>query len=91
MTRSATARKQEAANGISDRVASLDWANVATQLDAFGCATTGPLLTPDECAAIAARYGEDGLYRSRVIMGRHGFGRGEYKYFSYPLPDAIAA
>jgi hypothetical protein len=91
MTRSATARKQEAANHISDRVAALDWAGIATQLDAFGCATTGPLLTPDECAAISSRYGEDGIYRSRVIMGRHGFGRGEYKYFSYPLPDTIAA
>ena len=91
MTRSATARKQEAANDISDRVAALDWTNVATQLDSFGCATTGPLLTPDECASISSRYHDDGIYRSRVIMGRHGFGRGEYKYFSYPLPGAIAA
>jgi hypothetical protein len=91
MTRSATARKQEAANHISDRIASLDWTNVATQLDAFGCATTGPLLTPDECASISSRYHEDGIYRSRVIMGRHGFGRGEYKYFAYPLPSTIAA
>jgi len=74
------------------RIASrrIDW-EVAAQLDSFGCATTGPLLTPDECATTASRYGEDGIYRSRVIMGRHGFGRGEYKYFSYPLPDAIAA
>jgi uncharacterized protein len=90
MSRSAHARKPESSD-ISDRVASLDWASVATQLDSFGCATTGPLLTPDECATIASRYGEDGIYRSRVIMGRHGFGRGEYKYFSYPLPDTIAA
>ena len=91
MTRSAVARKQEAASSIADRVASLDWANIATQLDSFGCTTTGPLLTPAECAAISSRYGEDGIYRSRVIMGRHGFGRGEYKYFSYPLPDIVAA
>jgi hypothetical protein len=91
MTRSAIARKQEAANHISDRVAALDWTSIATQLDAFGCATTAPLLTLEECAAISSRYHDDGIYRSRVIMGRHGFGRGEYKYFSYPLPDTIAA
>ena len=91
MSSSAHARNHQPSVDIADRVASLDWISVAAQLDAFGCATTGPLLTPDECAMIASRYGEDGIYRSRVIMGRHGFGRGEYKYFSYPLPDTIAA
>ena len=64
---------------------------IGAQLDSFGCATTGPLLAPEECAAIASRYGEDKIYRSRVIMGRHGFGRGEYKYFAYPLPDTVAS
>jgi hypothetical protein len=91
MTRSTAARKQQAIGDVGDRAAALDWAGIAAQLGAFGCATTGPLLTPDECATIASRYGEDGIYRSRVIMGRHGFGRGEYKYFSYPLPGTIAA
>ena len=50
---------------------------------------TGPLLTPDECRAIAALYPQDEPFRSRVVMARHGFGRGEYKYFAYPLPDLM--
>jgi hypothetical protein len=75
---------------ITKRVTALDWAAISSQLGEFGCATTGQLLTPDECAAISSRYGEDAIYRSRIIMGRHGFGRGEYKYFAYPLPDTIA-
>ena len=91
MSRSASARKHESTSDIAARVASLDWTGIGTQLDSFGCATTGPLLTPDECEAISSRYGADGIYRSRVIMGRHGFGRGEYKYFSYPLPGTVAA
>ena len=91
MARSAQARKQAPENDIADRVAALDWGRIATELDSFGCATTGPLLGAEECAAIAARYDEDAIYRSRVIMARHGFGRGEYKYFAYPLPDTVAA
>jgi hypothetical protein len=90
MQRSAHARKVEI-NDLTDRVGALDWANIGTQLDQFGCATTGPLLSVDECAAISSRYDEDKLYRSRVIMARHGFGRGEYKYFAYPLPDVVAS
>ena len=54
-----------------------------------GCAVTGPLLTADECEALAASYPEDAPFRSRVVMARHGFGRGEYKYFAYPLPDLV--
>ena len=91
MARSAQARKQAPENAIVDRVAALHWTKIATELDTFGCAVIGPLLGAEECAAIAAGYDEDGLYRSRVIMGRHGFGRGEYKYFAYPLPDTVAA
>jgi hypothetical protein len=72
-------------NTIAKRVTALDWPAVSSQLDSFGCATTGQLLTPDECAAISSRYGEDAIYRSRIIMGRHGFGRGEYKYFTSPI------
>jgi len=87
---SAIARPIEA-NDIVDRVAALDWSAVAAQLDQFGCATTGPLLSADECAAISCRYEDDKLYRSRVIMARHGFGRGEYKYFAYPLPEIVAS
>jgi hypothetical protein len=74
---------------IDARVAALDWTVMASDLAAQGCATTGPLLTADECAALAESYPQDKLFRSRVIMSRHGFGRGEYKYFAYPLPDLI--
>src|SRR5262249_42119551 len=68
-----------------------DWTGIAAQLDSHGCATTGALLTPQQCAALVASYASDALFRSRVVMARHGFGRGEYKYFAYPLPDVVAA
>jgi hypothetical protein len=72
------------------RVAAIDWTQAASDLEAQGCAVLKGLLTPDECDAMAALYGEDKIFRSRVVMGRHGFGRGEYKYFAYPLPQPIA-
>ena len=75
---------------IAERVGALDWSRVAGDLDAHGCAVVGPLLAPDECEALAALYPDDAPFRSRVIMARHGFGRGEYKYFAYPLPEIIA-
>ena len=59
-------------------------------LDAHGCAMPGALLSPSECAALAALYADEEPFRSRVVMARHGFGRGEYKYFAYPLPDLVA-
>jgi hypothetical protein len=67
-----------------------DWARISADLDSQGNATIENLIAPGECEALAALYANDGLFRSRVVMGRHGFGRGEYKYFSYPLPDAVA-
>jgi hypothetical protein len=76
---------------IAGKVAALDWPRVAADLDAQGCAVVGPLLSASECAALAALYPQEQGFRSRVIMSRHGFGRGEYKYFSYPLPAPIAA
>ena len=78
-------------NDIATRVDTVDWAQVANDLDAQGCAVLRELLHPDECRAIAALYPDDSKFRSRIVMGRHGFGRGEYKYFAYPLPDPIAA
>src|SRR6059058_1878737 len=74
---------------VATRVAELDWTAMALSLDADGCAQTGPLLTADECEALAASYPSDAPFRSRVVMARHGFGRGEYKYFAYPLPDLV--
>jgi hypothetical protein len=73
------------------RVDELDWAQSGRDLDLQGCAVLKGLLSAEECRALAALYPGDGQFRSRVVMGRHGFGRGEYKYFSYPLPDLIAA
>jgi uncharacterized protein len=71
---------------IAERVAALDWDAITEQLHTHGYATTGALLSPDECEAITSRYDEATGYRSRVVMARHGFGQGEYKYFDYPLP-----
>jgi uncharacterized protein len=86
----ATARKDQSSSDIAARVDAIDWAQATAELDAQGCAVLKGLLTPDECAALAAMYPDDSHFRSRIVMGRHGFGRGEYKYFSYPLPDLIA-
>jgi hypothetical protein len=79
------------ADDIAARVDAIDWTGIASELDAQGCAVLRGLLLPDDCRAIAALYPDDSQFRSRVVMGRHGFGRGEYKYFSYPLPDLIAS
>ena len=90
MPRAAHARKPEP-DDIAGRVAALDWARIAGELDAHGCAATGPLLSADECVALSSRYEDDQIYRSRVIMARHGFGKGEYKYFAYPLTEIVAS
>ncbi|MDQ8017815.1 MAG: 2OG-Fe(II) oxygenase [Bordetella sp.] len=73
------------------RVDALDWAAARTALDAEGAAVLPGLLTPSECEAAAALYDQPARFRSRVVMARHGFGRGEYQYFAYPLPSAVAA
>lgn len=65
------------------------WAQVPEDLDAQGSAVMQKLISRDECEALAALYPSEDLFRSRVVMGRHGFGRGEYKYFNYPLPDLV--
>jgi hypothetical protein len=75
---------------IAARVDAIDWTQATADLDAQGCAVLKGLLVRDECHALAALYPDDTHFRSRIVMGRHGFGRGEYKYFSYPLPDLIA-
>jgi uncharacterized protein len=75
---------------IEDRVDALSWPEPADHLDRYGWAMVEKILSADECRAIAALYDDNDLFRSHVIMARHGFGRGEYKYFHYPLPDIIA-
>jgi hypothetical protein len=77
--------------GIERRIDGVDWLRVSTELDAQGWATLPNLVSPAEADAIAGLYRQDEGFRSRVVMARHGFGRGEYKYFSYPLPDLIQA
>jgi len=68
-----------------------DWTAITAALDTQGWAVLPGLLSPDQCDATAARYDEEAGFRSRVVMARHGFGRGEYRYFAYPLPDMVAA
>jgi hypothetical protein len=68
----------------------IDWDRVGAELDEVGCAVLPGLLDPERCAAYATAYGDEELYRSRVVMERHGFGRGEYRYFAYPLPAHLA-
>lgn len=69
----------------------LDLPRIAADLNAQGWALTGPLLTPPACAALQSHYDQPDRFRSRVVMGRHGFGEGEYQYFSNPLPDPLPA
>jgi len=76
---------------IAERVRAINWGQVSQDLDTQGNALVGRLLSPDECRAIAGFYPKDDIFRSHVVMARHGFGRGEYKYFSYPLPRLIAS
>jgi hypothetical protein len=94
MMSAAAARRQRALTlappELAARIAALDWAGIAAELNAHGCATTGVLLAPEQCAALARSYALDELFRSRVVMARHGFGRGEYKYFADPLPQSVA-
>jgi len=78
------------AHTLASCLGGMDWERVGAELDSFGAATTGVLLTPVESIGIASRYAREEGFRSRVVMSRHGFGRGEYKYYAYPLPDLIA-
>jgi hypothetical protein len=84
--------KSEAAEskGTASRVAALDWANIAAELDYHGSAVVGPLLTPGQCDELVDSYENAGNFRSCVVVARHGFGSGESQYFSYPLPPIIA-
>jgi hypothetical protein len=67
----------------------LDWPRIAASLDEYGCARLEGVLTPGDCDGLASLYSRDEVFRSRVVMSRHGFGRGEYRYFSYPLPTLV--
>jgi hypothetical protein len=73
------------------RVATYDWTALASELDDSGCAVLPQLLSAEECLTIASLYSDDSRFRSHVIMARHGFGKGEYRYFRYPLPELLSA
>jgi hypothetical protein len=79
------------AESVASRIAGLDWDRVGRDLDAHSSAVLERLVPPEECRELAALYPQDAPFRSRIVMARHGFGRGEYKYFRYPLPETIAA
>jgi len=75
---------------IGERIAGLDWPRMQVDIGMRGWTTTGEILTRTESETLAGYYNDDIHFRSRVVMSRHGFGRGEYRYFSYPLPDLVA-
>ena len=81
--------KEAPATRLTD-VAAFDWERIGAELDAQGCAVIPGLLDGARCESLAGLYPQDEIFRSRVVMGRHGFGRGEYRYFSYPLPEIVA-
>ena len=81
-----------AASGSPEtRVAGHDWAALSAELSGYGCAVMDRLLSPDECGEITALYPDESHFRSHIHMARHGFGKGEYRYLKYPLPDLIGA
>lgn len=75
---------------FSHRIKVFDWERVSNDLDAQGCAIIENLVSSEECGALVRLYAVEDIFRSRVVMGHHGFGRGEYKYFRYPLPGIIS-
>src|SRR5450631_2267609 len=74
---------------LSERIAQLPWTQLASDLDATGMARIPALLSIGECSALAASYADAALFRSRIVMAQHGFGCGEYQYFTYPLPTLV--
>ncbi|MBA3564381.1 MAG: 2OG-Fe(II) oxygenase [Gammaproteobacteria bacterium] len=85
------ARALEALPSVGAIRVSLDWQRIGEELDTHGCAVLSGALSGKDCATLTKNYSDDKLFRSRVVMSRHNFGRGEYKYFAYPLPKPIAA
>ena len=89
MESSSAPTPHKTAASIVDRVAALDWARIARDLDAQGYATTGAVLRAAECAELIALYADRDRFRSRVVMERHRYGVGEYKYFARPMPPLV--
>ncbi|OYR10861.1 2OG-Fe(II) oxygenase [Brucella grignonensis] len=76
---------------MKEKLASYDWQKVTDELDQFGTATLGQLFSKEQCNEIVGLYDASDAFRSTITMARHGFGRGEYKYFANPLPEIISA
>jgi len=87
--RSSTISPASAAASIEARVAAFDWQALAGELDTYGCAVLPKLLSAEECRTVAALYPDERHFRSHIHMARHGFGKGEYRYFKYPLPRIL--
>jgi hypothetical protein len=86
------AKDISAAGGdLANRVGALDWQQISDELGGQGYAIVPALLTPEQCGSLVDLYPTSALFRSRVIMSRHGYGRGEYQYFKYPLPEPVAS
>jgi uncharacterized protein len=85
-----TKRSNETARTLETSLEAFDWPGLLKHLDTYGWVMFENLLTAAECETIAGLYDEERHFRSRVVMAQHGFGRGEYKYFSYPLPELVA-
>ena len=85
-----TKRSDETARSFETNLEAFDWPGLLKHLDTYGWAMFENLLTAAESETIAGLYDEERHFRSRVVMAQHGFGRGEYKYFSYPLPELVA-
>lgn len=89
-SRQTDGRRQAAAGRtVTDRIGEIDWGAVSAGLDETGVADAGPLLTARECRSLAARFGDDALFRATVDMARHRYGRGRYRYFDHPLPALV--
>jgi uncharacterized protein len=84
-------RRQLKTKAAADPFTRIDWDDVSASLDERGYATTPPLIDAEECHRLAVLYSKEDAFRSRVVMQRHGFGRGEYKYLRYPLPATVEA
>jgi uncharacterized protein len=82
--------KTDTSPTMTERIAALDWRAIAAALDLHGCAVVNGLVPPETCDALAKGYDDEDAFRSRIVMARHGFGRGEYKYFAYPLPPVVS-
>lgn len=84
-------RKTPEARSIAERINALDWRSAADSLSQRGYAVTAPILSPEECALLAALYGDASRFRSQIVMERYRFGVGDYKYFANPLPELVAS